>query len=114
MEEKVNTDIHFNQPLPFSLDLLVHYENFETNREPVSYPWVEWFDHYPPPSPVTLPAIQTNFRGHKPQKDLLIWKTPSDEESHRHHLRQLHKLPVIKQRNPPVVVKTKRKKLQSL
>ena len=98
-----------------SLDLLVHYENIKTSQEPVPYPWVEWFDHYPPPTPLTLPTIK--IKGHKPQKDLLVWNVPDKSSPPPRRHRQSQKLPVIRQRKPtypPPVIKHKTKKLPSL
>lgn len=56
-------------PHPF-IDLLVHKEYINKSQAPLPYPWVEWFDHYPPPQ---LPLVATGAVSAK--ANLLAWNT---------------------------------------
>ena len=84
------------EPLPYSscfslsIDLLIHKHFVKPSEQPAPYPWVDWFDHEPPPSPPILPPIAGSHPG-----NLLTWQ----ERSAKQQTTSLS-LPSLRQRKP--------------
>ena len=80
-EEKVSVDTHAiislspsHNLLAFP-DLLIHKDFVKPSEQPAPYPWVDWFDHEPPPSPPILPPIAGSHPG-----NLLTWQERSAKQ----------------------------------
>lgn len=56
-------------------DLLIHKDFVKPSEQPAPYPWVDWFDHEPPPSPPILPPIAGSHPG-----NLLTWQERSAKQ----------------------------------
>ena len=76
-----------------------------TTTEPVPYPWVDWFDHYPPALP-SLPKLPIT----RPQHTLLTWTIPDETRPHCPPRGPSISLRHRKPTYPPLVTKDKRKK----